>query len=212
MKDAQRSIFREEAIRRYIESNEKTVLPQLISPQTFAYLWFLLGLLCASSLVAWFVKVPLYASGSAIVVRWNDDLNHQLNDTSHQNPTEQLSGDVDNGEIVIAAFFPSQFFSNLQVAQNVVLEFDALGDRFTQSIQTVEPQIVSPDVIHKHYALSAQTTPFMTQPATVAIIPLKPISNTVPTSTYLGSVGRAEVEVGSQRLIALLPLIGQIFD
>lgn len=70
MKDSRRSIFRNDAVRRYVESREKSVLPRLVSPRTFIYLWFLLGLLGMSSIVAWFARVPMYASGSAIVVRW----------------------------------------------------------------------------------------------------------------------------------------------
>lgn len=109
MKYLYRSIFREEAIRRYVESKEKAVLPRLVSPQTFAYLWFLLGLLSVSSLVAWFTRVPVYTSGSAVVVRLND----QLNDKTHSSDTE----------IVVAAFFPPQHLSSLQTAKKTVFVF-----------------------------------------------------------------------------------------
>jgi hypothetical protein len=40
-----RSIFRGEAVRRYIQNHEEAVLPRLICPRTFLCLWVLLGVL-----------------------------------------------------------------------------------------------------------------------------------------------------------------------
>jgi hypothetical protein len=59
MRDTNRSIFRADAVRRYMQGREKAVLPQLPSPSTFLFLWILLGLLLASGLVAWFTQAPL---------------------------------------------------------------------------------------------------------------------------------------------------------
>ena len=41
---AERSIFRSEALQHYIQNQEKVVLPRLVSPRSFAYLWVLAGL------------------------------------------------------------------------------------------------------------------------------------------------------------------------
>ena len=54
-----RSIFRDEALRRYVESQEKSILPRLLSPTTFVYLWALVGLLAASSVITWLTIKPL---------------------------------------------------------------------------------------------------------------------------------------------------------
>lgn len=49
----ERSIFRSEARQRYIQNQEKVVLPRLVSPQVFVYLWLLALLLTvAGSLIA----------------------------------------------------------------------------------------------------------------------------------------------------------------
>jgi hypothetical protein len=40
-----RSIFRADAVRRYIQNQHKTVLPRLVCPHTFLYVWILLVLL-----------------------------------------------------------------------------------------------------------------------------------------------------------------------
>lgn len=198
MQDTRRSIFREEAVRRYMEGAERAVLPRLVSPHTFAYLWFLLGLLSVSSLVAWFTQVPMYASGAAVVVRWHNTLHHDMHDGT--------SG-VDEG-IAVAAFFPPQHFASLQTTPNVFLSFDTIGDRLSRAIITVGPKILSPAALQQQFALNAHS---ITQPAVVALVRLEPVPNNLPAAAYVGSVGHAEAAVGSQRLVSLLPLIGQLF-
>jgi hypothetical protein len=55
MSKPHRPIFRIDAVRRYAQSKEKIVLPHLISPAFFFYLWVLLGLLLAGGVAAWFM-------------------------------------------------------------------------------------------------------------------------------------------------------------
>jgi hypothetical protein len=195
MKDSHRSIFREDAVRRYLESKEKSILPRLVSPRTFIYLWLLLGLLVMSSIIAWLTKVPIYSSGTAIVVR------------------------LSNREIVVAAFFPPQHLSSLRTTQKLFLNFDAKSDvydglrlRLNRTIIAVEPEIISPDTIRKRFALNSQTVQQITRPSAVALAQLEPIPENLSASAYLGSVSHAKAEVGSQSLISLLPLIGQFFE
>ncbi|WP_431631573.1 hypothetical protein [Alkalinema pantanalense] len=76
MPTVSRSIFREEAVRRYVAGQESTVLPRLVSPRTFAYLWMLLGVLGMSSTIAWLTKIPAY-------------LNHEHFQTSPQTDLSQ---------------------------------------------------------------------------------------------------------------------------
>lgn len=203
-KDTKRSIFRDEAVRRYIESQEKSVLPRIVSPQTFLYLWSLLGLLAASSIITWFAKIPVYASGPAVVTRW-----HKAEGRSE--------------ELVVVAFLPPQYITKLRTNQKLFLKFDGIGDRgafpqgnrFSRTILVIEPQLRSPDSVQKQFALSPSVAQAITQPVAVVIArwlrpPLASQPPTqLPAAVYLGSLGRAEVEIDSQRAISLLPIIGQ---
>jgi hypothetical protein len=199
MTNLRRSIFREDAVRRYLEGREKSILPRLVSPRTFIYLWFLLGLLVMSSIIAWLTKVPVYASGTAVVVHG-------------KNKKGTPEG------IVVAAFFPPQYLSNLRTTQKLFLNFDARGDVYeglrlrNHSIIAVEPKIISPDTIQKRFALNSQTIQQITGPSAIAIAQLEPIPENLSAAAYLGSIGHAKAEVGSQRIISLLPLIGQFFE
>lgn len=191
LKDTKQFIFRDDAVRRYIESREKSVLPRLLSPQTFLYLWSLLGLLAASSFIAWFAKIPIYASGSAVVTRW-------------QSKAEGIGEDP-----VVVAFLPPQHVTRLRTNQKLFLKFDGVGVRFSRTILIVEPAIRSPDSIQN--ALSPSAAQAIAQPVAVVIARWEPVPTDLPASVYLGSLGRAEVEIGSQRAISLLPIIGQLF-
>lgn len=196
-KDTKRSIFRDEAVRRYIESREKSVLPRIVSPQTFLYLWSLLGLLTASSIITWFTKIPVYASGPAVVTRW-----HKAEGMGE--------------ELVVVAFLPPQYIAKLGINQKVFLKFDGIGDRgafpqgnrFSRTILVVETQIRSPDSVQKQFALSPSVAQAITQPVAVVIARLQ-FPTQLPAAVYLGSLGHAEVEIDSQRAISLLPIIGQ---
>ncbi|OUL25479.1 hypothetical protein BV372_27795 [Nostoc sp. T09] len=196
MTNLPRSIFREDAVRRYLEGREKSILPRLVSPRTFIYLWLLLGLLSVSSLIAWFTKVPMYASGKAIVVR------------------------LSNQRIVVATFFEPQHLASLRKTKKLFLNFDVRGvggasrneNRKSHSMITVEPEIISPDTIQKRFVLNSQTAQQITRPSAVAIAQLEPIPENLSAAAYLGSVGHAKAEVGSQRIISVLPLIGQFFE
>lgn len=51
MKTKNTQIFRADAIRRYVEQQQKAVLPRFLCPRTFVYLWILLVLLLLSGVV-----------------------------------------------------------------------------------------------------------------------------------------------------------------
>ena len=59
MKDANRPIFRAEAVRRYIQNSEQAVLPRFVSPGIFLGLWLFLGLLTLGGVTLLLVIVRL---------------------------------------------------------------------------------------------------------------------------------------------------------
>lgn len=63
MTTEQRPIFRAEAVRRYMHSQQATVLPRLVRPLTFRCLWILLGLLLlGGSLMTWYARKSLFTA------------------------------------------------------------------------------------------------------------------------------------------------------
>src|SRR5579884_808791 len=54
-----RSIFREKALRHYVQNQEKTVLPRFISPPVIFVLWAFLILFLAGGAIAWLYQIPV---------------------------------------------------------------------------------------------------------------------------------------------------------
>jgi hypothetical protein len=193
MQEAKRPIFRPDALRRYVQSRTEPILPHLVSPRMLLGLWILLGLLVVSGFLAWFAQVPVYASGSAVVVDGKGN-------------TSAL-GDA----VLIVVFVPPENLWRLRVGQPLLLPFDQGGKRIGRSIMAIEPEVHSPEMAQRRFALSAGAALAIRQPSAVAMTPLEPLSTGLPAAAYVGSVFRAEIEVGSRRLLSFLPLIGPFF-
>ena len=192
MNNTKRSIFRSDAVRRYIQGKEKSVLPRFISPRTFICLWFLLGLLMFSGFFAWFVKIPVYASGSAVVVDWSNNSQYFQDD------------------VAVVAFVPAENLSHLNVGQTMFL--NTTRERLRSSIIVIEPKIINPATAQNRFALTSGAAAVITQPVAVSIGRFKPMSPDFSTSTYIGSIYNVDIEIGSRRVISLLPLIGHLFE
>ncbi len=192
MRDANRSVFRTDAIQRYMEAREKAVLPRFVSPHILLCLWSLLGLLVASGFVAWFAQVPVYASGPAIIVDWKD--------------TTKYTGD----EVLAVAFVPPEKLAYLRLGQPIFLKLGTSGEHSKGMIIAVEPGIRSPNAAQNEFALGAGAALAITQPVAVAIARVKLPVTSLPPSTYIGSVYPADIEVGSRRVISLLLPVSHI--
>jgi hypothetical protein len=185
-------IFRADAARRYIESQQKTVLPRLVSPPVFICLWVLLGLLVIGGGFCWFARVPEYVSCPAVVV-----------DGRNRFPSVE-------GETVVVAFLPLESSARVKSGQKLFMQFDAAGGRLSQPVSFVDPQIISPEAAHQQFMLNASAATAITRPAAMAIARLETIPAGPPAARYVGSVYQVDIEVGSRRLVALLPLVGQL--
>ena len=171
-----------------MQAKAQTVLPRFIAPPVPLCLWLLLSCLLTVSVLAWCTRVPVYRNGVATVV-----------DSNFAN------------EELIVAFFPPESKSEMKAGQKLSLKLDPGGPPLVRTIASIEPGVLSPAEARRKFNLektAAQTYQF---PAAVAIARLGKPNEALPTSAYEGAVVEAQVEVGSQRLLALLPLVGVFF-
>ena len=68
MNQANRSIFRKEAIEEYIHEQENKVLLKFVSPRLFLCLWVILGLLSGLGVWLCFAEVPILVSGRGMII------------------------------------------------------------------------------------------------------------------------------------------------
>jgi hypothetical protein len=184
---ARRSAYRPEAVQRYMEGRERSVLPRFVSPRIFVCLWLLLGLLVASAVLAWFTEIPTYASGQAVIVRRSD-----------------LSAPVPD-EVVAVAFLPAEDVAHVRQGQVLFLEIDASGRRLSGEILAVEPEISSPEAVRTRFALDTTTGLAVNRPVAVVIAQLEAAPGDFPATSYVGSTYPVQVGVQSRRVLTLLP-------
>jgi hypothetical protein len=182
MTPTNRTIFRAGALEGYRQAREETVLPRFIAPPAPLCLWLLLGCLLCASVLAWFARVPVYRNGIATV---KDDL--------------------------VIASFPPESKAEMRTGQQLSFKLDPTGPPLVRPITIVEPEILSPANARKKFQLDDVTARSYQGPAAVAIARLGRPNENLPASAYEGTVVEARIEIGSQRLITFLPIVGSFF-
>jgi hypothetical protein len=197
----QRSIFRDEAIRRYAQGQDSAVLPQLISPRMFRLLFSLVALLLAGGAILWLMRIPVYASGMAIPISPSTSPDRSF--TSY--------ADVAGNQTLVAVVLPGKNYSRLQIGQRVFWSFSKGGPRVSRLVVDIQPQVISPGVMRQELGLKGEAAAAINEPVALAFVRLEPTPDNLPAATYAGTVFRADVEIGSRRVISLFPVVGRLF-
>jgi len=171
-------LFREQALQRYIQQKEKTVLPQWISPPIFLFLWILLGLLILAGIAAWVGEVPVTVSGAGMILV-----------KGQQNAA---------GTAII--FLPISQQNVLRPGSPIKLQLES-GQTITAVVKTVEPKIISPSDARKRFSLGSDPCRLSISPA---VIVMAQLDKGQSSQSIDGSCATAQVQVGSRRLISLL--------
>jgi hypothetical protein len=185
----ERTIFRQSAITAYKRSMEKDVVPRLISWPIIVGLWLLLGVFIGAGFFAWYVQVPTYVDGSGIML-------------ARRAPLQSA-----DGETAAVVFLPPHQAAHVRVGLPADVQIGAAGVHVRGTVAKVEPGIMSPDAARTGYQLDGAGALLMTQPSVVVLVRL---GTTLPATAYAGSLVTAKVEIGSQRLLALLPGLGSL--
>ncbi|MBV9282536.1 MAG: hypothetical protein JOZ41_20860 [Chloroflexi bacterium] len=187
-------IFRPAAVRHYARSRAETVTPRFASPRIFVVLWVLLALLLAGTALAWLARVPVYSSTVAVAVR----------------------GSGAPGDVLVAALVPPGEIGRLRVGQTLLLDLGGQQGRHPQAgtrrrIIALDRTIRSPEALRRRFDLQSGAALAVTGPAAIAYARLEPLPGGTPASRYLGSMYAADLETGSTRVLALVPVVGGLF-
>jgi len=193
MQGPDRLIFRTNAIQHYARVEEKSTTLQFISWPVIALLWGLLGLFFVGCVLAWFGEIPTYVTGQGEV------LNHTM---LHQGSQTLLQHD----SAVAIIFLPPRLATQLHIGLSVQITIGSSGLQMQSQIEKLEPGITSPYAVHQRYGCDAKCSLFLTQPSIVVLVKLQPNLAT----TYAGSIVSAQIKVGSQRIISLIPGVGSV--
>ena len=187
MKETKPTFFRDNALQHYWQSQEKAVLPRFVSPPVFVGLWFLLVLLGGAGSLAWLAEIPIFVSGTAVIVT-----------------AESTSGGED---LMAVLFLPPEVLPHLQVNQPLTLD-QGTEQPHTLFLFQIEPRVYSPQEVRERWVLASTA---VHQPAAVALAHFGSAS-AGPDRRFAGSQFSVEVKTGSRRVISFLPLIGHYFQ
>jgi hypothetical protein len=189
MKTNTRPLFRPEAVRRYTEAKEQSVLPRFVSPRITVALWTILVLLIFSAVAVWFTSTPIYASGPAIVV---DTVNKPANI-------------IEEG-MAILVLLPSEAQPALDEGKTILIQVNISSMPLQRKIVAFEKDVSKVNSILEKFDLNNHPAVAKAQPAAVAIVRLEDMRG----NDYVGTIFRADIQVGSRRIASLLPLMDRI--
>lgn len=177
---SQRSIFRTKALQRYLENREKPVLPRLLTPPVFLCCWLLLAIVITAGIAAWFGQVPVYITGSGIIL----------------DNCQECRG------ATALLFLPPNPSFHLSVRMPIHLQIGTSGLQLNSTIATFRPDPLSPNQIRQQYGLGDNAFSLITQPSLIVTAQL---DASISGRLYAGSLVTAQLQVGSRRLISLFP-------
>ncbi|TMC23703.1 MAG: hypothetical protein E6J34_01990 [Chloroflexi bacterium] len=175
-------IFREKAVKQYMQGRDKDTLPRFISLPTALLLWMLCGLLLAVGGIAWTEEVPLYTTGQGIIL-------------ADQNQLQPGSSTT-----MALVFLPAEQTAAFHRGQPVQITLGGSGPQINSTITEIAPGVISPYRACKQYRLENNCALLVARPSILAKVQLRTLS----ALTYAGSTFTAKVQVGSQRIISLL--------
>lgn len=179
-----RALFRSKTVQAYIQSREKSVLPRIVAPPVFALCWIVLTLLIVAGIIIWSGQVPIYISGSGIISA----------------PSPAASSQQERGATALL-LFPMNAVAHLQSGLPIQVQVGQAGAVCNCSIASVNQQPLSPYELRARYGLTS------TEPAIVVTTILGPA---IAESLYAGSPVQAKLQIGSQSLLSLFPIVNSL--
>lgn len=192
MSEVKQTIFRSKALDYYTRSREKDVLPRMIVPPVFLCMWLLLMLCLAGTTVSWLGRIPVYVSGVGV-----------MQEHSIQSKTQHTQ------ELMAVVFVPTDAAHSLHLTTGtpVLLHIGSQKQSFNATIDAVEPGVLSPSDAQQRYKLASGVASLITEPSIVVSIKL---GTALQAQTYNGSTVNAQIQVGSRRVLSLLPGLGSL--
>jgi hypothetical protein len=187
-----RPIFRPKAVRRYAEAREQSVLPKFVSPRIMVALWTIVVLLIFSGVAVWFTSMPVYASGLAIVV-----------------DTENKPVNIEEGTALLV-LLPPEAQPALDEGKTILIQVNASSKPLKRKIVTFAKDASKVNSILEEFDLDNHPAVAKAQTAAVAIVRLEDMEGNMLANDYVGTIFRADMQVGSRRIASLLPLIDRI--
>lgn len=175
------SIFREQALKRYLQRQHRGTLLRLLSPPIFIFGWLLLVFLVVAVVLAWYIRVPVYATGQGTLV-------------------------LQDGQVVAVFFVTPGQEQQIQEGQAVDLRIGPAAAQVDGVIMQRERDPIGPDEARQRFNLQGELAYLIGGPSITVLVRLEAV---VDADLYVGSLCVVQVQTGSRSILSLLPgLIG----
>lgn len=188
MPSSERSIFRDSAIKKYHQRQEQGVILRVASPPAFLIFWIISLFLLGAAGLAWTTQVPIAVNGQGVVV-------------------EQGATGKFGHEVVAMLFFPPGQQADFHSGQPATVSIGSTAISITGTVEQVETAVISPDEARSRFNLQGGLAQVITEPSIIITIH---IGSVAATQLYAGSLCTAQIHIGSQRVLSLLPVFNQI--
>jgi hypothetical protein len=177
--------FRPEAWQRYLQNRNRAVLLQHLHPRLFVCLWLAVALLMGAGLAVLGMRIPVRAPGFLLA-------NPSGRDTARE------------WWVVLPSLRPEE----VTAGQSLVLHLGGSGGSVRAPILRVEPAPLEPAALQARFGLAGTA---LAQPVVLVSARLEAVPEELAEASRRGGLHPVQVEVGPQRLLSLLPVIGHLF-
>jgi hypothetical protein len=178
-----RQIFRAHALQHYMQKNEKSVLPQTISPFAFICCWIVLALTILVSFFIWSIPVP----------NCLDTLGMPILQRSSASTTQTTS---------ILAFFPLSAQAYIRSGQTVQVSSPMLESPLIGRVTDVDPEHLNVAELSKRYELTPALVQFL--PTRKVFVGTITTSRAIPLQSDTSSRVIVRYQQGTRRALSLL--------
>ena len=175
----ERRIFRDTAVKQYIERHQQEVLPHLVSPSGMFFIWILLALIVIGGIIIWSIPVPMHITAMGIV--------------------SEQQNQLDNSPVVFV-FVSANQQSIIQPGQPVRMQVSNTNLVFQGTVTQIKPDLSNTTNLRQQYGLNENFLSGVTQP----LVTLTVRSHTrfsLPINA--GKALTATITVGSQTVLSL---------
>ena len=185
----ERSIFRESAIKKYLQKQEQGILLRVASPPIVLFFWVALLFLLGAGGLAWSIQVPISVRGQGVVL-------------------EQGVAGQGESSVVAVFFFSLDHQADLHVGQPATVIISSTASNLHGTIENVETSAISPNEARSRFNLQGGLAQVITGPSITVTISIGSVASM---SIYAGSLCDAQIQVGSRSVLSLLPGFSHIF-
>jgi hypothetical protein len=112
--------------------------------------------------------------------------------------------------MAVLVLLPPEAQPVLDEGKTILIQVNASSKPLEREIVAFEKDASKVNHILEEFALENHPAVAKARPAVVAIVRLKDMEGNPLANDYLGTIFRADIQVGSRRIASLLPLVDQI--